>query len=488
MPTTRVFGVETEHCYTHLPDGESALDRPQLLNLIQELAPGIAPCVKASDGRGWFLASGSRFYLDWTSNADKPELATPECCDPVLLVRSIQEGDAFMGELAHRVEQQIGGQMLFSKTNVDYASSNTWGCHESYLIRRGCDFQKDLIPFLCSRIIFTGSGGFNNLSHGAEFLLSPRVPHIQRIAGYDTQSNRPIINTRDESFSPAADFRIHLILGEGLLGETANLLKVSTTAIVVGLIEAGLHPADGMTLKNPLGALRRYAADPSCGAAAKTETGRSVRAVDVQHHYLRLAQDNLHHLPVWAEAVCELWGQVLNGLEFGQEQRTLRLDWVIRRHVLGQYLRTKGLTWQALEDPDAMTSFAEIRAELFELDTKIGRIGEFGLFHMLDSQGCLRHRVQVADFPPDPNQTRAKVRGAMIQDACERGVQDSVRAEWNFLRNKMDNTELILRHPLADNSVWTPREEEKQSPDRAARFRLLREDPPVPPGNPDTPF
>jgi proteasome accessory factor A len=374
----------------------------------------------------------------------------------VTLVRAVQAGDAFMQQLARRVEQSAGGEMLFSKTNVDYASPNTWGAHESYMIQRGHDFQKGLVPFLCSRVIF-GSGGFNNLSQGLEFVLSSRVPHIQRISGPDSQvCRRPIIHTRDESHGRTSDQRIHLILGEGLMGETGNLLKVATTALVVGLIEAERDPGSGVALKNPLGALRRFGADPCCEAVAKTEAGRSVRAIDIQRHYLKLAGDHLSCLPVWAKPVCALWQDVLDGLESGEEQKTLRLDWVIRRHLFTNYLRNRGLTWEALSDPDSLPNFSAIRSELFELDTKLGCVGEGGVFHMLDEQGCLRHRLQVDGIPREPAATRAVVRGAEIQKVWDKGTRDRVTADWTFLYDSQDDLELNLYNPFESSAEWRP--------------------------------
>jgi hypothetical protein len=442
--------------------------------LIQGVAADIAPCVPAADTNGWFLASGGRFYVDWSQNGDKPEFATPECSDPVTLARAVQDGDLFMQQLARRIEQKAGGEMLFSKTNVDYASPNTWGAHESYMIQRGHDFQKGLVPFLCSRVIFSGSGGFSNLSQGLEFLLSTRVPHIQRISGPDSQvCRRPIIHTRDESHGRTDDQRIHLILGEGLMGETGNLLKVATTALVVGLIEAGRDAGRGVTLKNPLGALRAFARDPSCQAVAKAE-GRRVRAIDIQRHYLKLAGDHLGCLPVWAESVCALWKDVLDRLESGEEQKTLRLDWVIRRQLFTNQLRHRGLSWEALSDPDSIPNFSAIRSELFELDTKFGRIGEAGIFQALDAQGCLRHQLQGERIPRESIATRAVIRGAAIQQAWEKGLQDRVTADWTFLCDSQDHLELNMDDPFETAALWRPCRTPNATSERIGWLRRLR--------------
>ena len=137
MPVVRVFGLETEYGFTHLPCNGAEGSRADVLGHIERISHQIAPCVPSADGRGIFLASGGRFYLDWMNASAKPEFATAECADPMALLNQVMVGDAFVDEIARRVEREIGGDMIFSKTNVDYASGNTWGCHESYLIRRG---------------------------------------------------------------------------------------------------------------------------------------------------------------------------------------------------------------------------------------------------------------------------------------------------------------------------------------------------------------
>jgi hypothetical protein len=169
-----------------------------------------------------------------------------------------------------------------------------------------------------------------------------------------------------------------------------------------------------------------------------------------------LAGDYLCYLPVWAKSVCVLWKEVLDGLECGEEQKTLRLDWVIRRHLFTNYLRNHGLTWEPLADPDSIPNFTAIRSELFELDTKLGRIGETGIFHILDAQGCLRHRLRAEAIPREPIATRAAVRGAEIQKAWDEGLRDRVTADWTFLYDSHSEAELNLCSPFETSAEWLP--------------------------------
>ena len=69
--------------------------------------------------------------------------------------------------------------------------------------------------------------------------------------GLETTLKRPIINTRDEPHAdPALWRRLHVIVGDANLSETATLLKLGTTAIVLAMIEAG-GPDLGITPGQP---------------------------------------------------------------------------------------------------------------------------------------------------------------------------------------------------------------------------------------------
>lgn len=473
MPFPRVFGIETEYGYTHLPGDGVEVPREIVLAHIDRLSREIAPCVRSVDGRGIFLANGGRFYLDMSDLCDKPEFATAECSDPIELLTRIEEADAFVNDLAGRVEKEIGGDMLFSKTNVDYASGNTWGCHENYLIRRGYDLEKNLVPFLCSRQILAGSGGFDS-SGGLHFSLSTRAPFMRAVTGIDTLRQRAILNTRDESHSRSFEQRIHLIVGEGLHGEISSLLKCGTTALVAGLIEAGVEPGQGIGLRAPLSAIRRFAQDPSCTTAARAESGRLVSPIDIQRHYLRLAGDHLSKLPVWSEAVCRLWTEVLDNLESGREQNELlRLDWVIRYRLFNGHLRKTGHDLSTLPQPE-MPNYTELSRELWELDTKFGRVGPKGVFHLLNAQGCLQHRIDPGPIPRESAATRASLRGLEIQKACRAGKDDTILADWSGLYDTSNDQELNLFDPLQTSAAWTARAEGQTTAASDSWLRRLR--------------
>ena len=164
--------------------------------------------------------------------------------DPWSVVRYIQAGHQIIADLAQAVESERppGTEVMCFRCNVDYGGlRTTWGSHESYLHRMSpAALQSQIVPHLVSRIIYTGAGGFNPLSSGLEFTLSPRVAHINRVASADSTSDRGIFHTKNEPLSRDGYNRLHIICGESLCSETAMFLKAGTTALIVAMADAGV--------------------------------------------------------------------------------------------------------------------------------------------------------------------------------------------------------------------------------------------------------
>jgi proteasome accessory factor A len=304
-------------------------------------------------------------------------------------------------------------------------------------------------------VIFTGSGGWNNLAPGLEFTLSPRVPHLKRIVSTESTHSRGLIHdasSRGRQVDRETDHRIHLTIGESLSSEVALVLKAGTTALVVALIEASVNPGEGVELAKPLVAIQAFSRDASCRQSAEIKGRRRLRAIDIQRHYLRLAEQQVGALPVWAGAVLQLWAQVLDGLEDGSEQQRMRLEWVIRRKVFERYLTSRGFDWSNLPA-------GHEKADLFELDNKLGRVGRAGMFPLLDQLGALNHRIDVTGFPKEPVPTRATVRGKAIGACFASGLTDSCRGDWNYILDRKNRMVLDLGDPFETCLNWRPKAE-----------------------------
>jgi hypothetical protein len=510
----RLFGLETEYALTVLGRGGGAIDRGPGLDRLMQLARRRHPNLPDNTGRGFFLASGARLYIDVP---DHPEFSTPEVADPWDVVRYAQAGDRILADLLPEVSAGLfdAGAVLLTRCNVDYGGTgSTWGCHESYM--HGSNpraLPRQIIPHLVSRLIFTGAGAFDSLlPGGAEFTLSPRVPHLMHTVSEQSTQSRGIFHTKDEPMARGGHHRLHILCGESLCSETAAWLKMATTALVVALIDGGLCPGDGVWLASPLQAMRRYAADPTCRARARAKTGGELTALDIQRHYLELAEAHLSaaFMPPWAEEACRRWRDVLERLENAPDSVGTVLDWAIKLALFRSRAVRHGVDWSALDqwnraartiakagggrsnvpsevvadqesrpegppvddlaaltpqlerqgvDPRDFERVPRLRRELCEIDIRFAQLGERGLFAALDAAGVLAHRVPGIDdieraIANPPAIGRGRVRGDWVRQLS--AARAECTCDWNGLFDATGNRRLDLSDPFATDAAWQP--------------------------------
>jgi len=527
----RMFGLETEYAFTGLgPDGVP-LNRAELLERIMVEARQSLVCLPDAGGntKSLFLQNGARFYVDI---GEHPEMATPECTEPWELVRYQRAGEQILLELTDRVQSRLprGSQVFWFLCNVDYSGNRTtWGCHESYLHQADRGRLADqLIPHLVTRIIYSGAGGFNNLRPGLEFVLSPRAFHLTEVISSDSTGARGIFHTKDEPLCGGGHHRLHVLCGESLCSQIALWLKVGATALVVALIEAGLAPARGVRLRDPLQALRTVAADPSCRAPLALADGKQATAREIQQRYLERAEDHLNHpvMPSWAAEVCRQWRRMLDLLRDAPESVATVLDWAIKRSLYVHAVRQRGLSWESIEQSglllgalnaalpeldlsrpdldslvdadnpaleevaaltpqlrrcglgwDRLAGFQNLRAELLEMETRFGQLGPQGIFSQLDRRGLLAHHAPGVESIPEamvnpPARGRARLRGEAIRRLA--GHHPAGRCTWEAVIDSKARRVLDLSDPFPEQERWRdqPEDERRSSGDMAAQ--LLR--------------
>jgi proteasome accessory factor A len=505
----RLFGVETEYAVAGFDPRGRPLDRHAVVGAMLSEARRALPHIPDVSGGGVFLANGARFYLDCGLH---PEMTTPECSTPWEVVRYILAGEHILRTLVAR-RRCFGrrSKVALYRCNVDYSGSHaTWGCHESYMHRVSLrTLPAQIIPHLVSRLIYSGAGGFNSVSAGIEFTLSPRVPHMITAVSSSSTHGRGIFHTKDEPLSSAGTHRLHLLCGESLCSQTAMLLKVGTTALVVALIEAGAEPGTAVALKDPLSAMNVFASDPTCTLAVETADGRHLRAIDVQRHYLELVERHLNHpcMPPWADACCLLWRSILDRVEGGAAAVANVLDWAIKLPIYQEHAQRRGWTWESLalwnqaiahvavvqsstgggeidaeilsaaEGPlcnemrrlepfleshgmswSLLPAFLDLRRELFEIDFRFGQIGDQGIFTRLDGAGVLAHRVagvedieRATKYPPALG--RARVRGAYVRQLGRKSTSGLV-CDWSGIWDHGNNRTVDLRDPFVSDASW----------------------------------
>jgi len=423
-------------------------------------------------------------------------------------------------------------EIMCFRNNVDYSGSGaTWGCHESYAHRKPlADLETQIIPHLVTRLIYTGAGGFNPLSRGLEFTLSPRVAHLRHVVSGDSTSNRGIWHTKTEPLG--AGGRLHLLCGDSLCSQAAAFLKTSTTALAVALADAGLAPGRDVQLADPLEAMREVAADVTARKPLLMAGGGRRSPLDIQRHYLQMAEAHLGggSLPAWAAEACQMWRAMLDRLEGAPDTVASTLDWGIKLALYSHYARSLGILWETLpfwnkifvqlcdalaaagiseEDrpleralgprspiPQKMVALEPLlrqrgccwddlkpvlkgRRKLLELDTRFGQLGDKGLFQALDAAGVLDHRVAGVDnieqaMTEAPAGGRARIRGQVIQRLAG---TENWQCDWEHIVNFHEGQILDLSDPFSREESWRALQPSERSMQRVPIYSPGEENP-----------
>ena len=493
-----VFGMETEYAVTtgaSCPEEKRAvLDR-----IVRDVGNRV-PSMPGVDS-GIFLSNGARLYVEMGGTCFL-EYASPELSTPEALVCCTAAGDRLLADAAKRY-----GVTLF-KHNVDYTTSGTWASHESYLTRSQVGrFADDLVPHLVSRIIYTGSGGWNCQSSGLEFAISPRVLRLEQAVSAESTRNRGIFHTKDEPLSGSGDLhRLHLLSGESLHGFVPLYLRIGTTALIVALIDAGFKPDGGVKLASPLEAMRSISADVKGTKRIRVQdgNGRST-AVEVQRHYLAFVEKHLDQrwMPVWAPKVVSLWRTTLDRLESEPAAVMTELDWTVRLAIYQEWVREhSNLSWTEIEswndiltsisrfalslrearelggsvdnwpDPlkplgrrlrsegrsiESLCEFLSLRNQLREMDVRFSQLVPEGIFAKLEVAGAVHHSMEgvteqsiQAAMVKSPPGTRARLRGDTIRK--QQGKTD-YHADWSRIHDDRGRV-LDLSDPFARSAKW----------------------------------
>ncbi|GAA1904629.1 pup deamidase/depupylase [Williamsia serinedens] len=385
---------------------------------------GPAPIIDADEvgAANMILTNGARLYVDHAH----PEYSAPEVTDPMDAVIWDKAGERVMEAAARHVASVPGAPRLqLYKNNID-GKGASYGTHENYLMARDTPFTAviaGLTPFFATRQVFTGSGrvGIGQSGDEAGFQLSQRADYIEVEVGLETTLKRGIINTRDEPHAdPDRYRRLHVIIGDANLAETATYLKVGTTSLVLDLVEAGVDLSD-LELARPVTAVHRISHDPTLTGTVALADGREVTALSVQRIYhercAEFARDRGIDDPR-AQHVLDTWVDVLDRLERDPMECADILDWPAKLRLLEGFRTREGLGWSAP------------RLQLVDLQYSDVRLDK-GLYNRLVARGSMKRLVteqQVTDaISSPPENTRAYFRGECLR----RFGADIAAASWD---------------------------------------------------------
>jgi len=288
---------------------------------------------------GEFITNGSRVYYD----VGHFEVSTAETTNFHDVVVWEKAGEKVLDWLRRVMEEKY----ISSETKIHAFKNNTspdgtsYGSHENYCVSRDVAFPqrfiRELVPHLATRFIYTGAG---DIVRG-KYVLSPMAFLTSQVISGETMHDTGILNTRDEPHADGCVWRrLHVIVGDALMNETAIMLRHFTTSAILQLMEAG-QLDDVPRLKDPVKDLWRNVETRNPEQwRVELEDGSVVSPVDIQRYYLGkiepLAED---HRERRALRILE---EVLDDLENRRSKDAARrVEWLDRYFAIQEAVEKK---------------------------------------------------------------------------------------------------------------------------------------------------
>ncbi len=352
-------------------------------------------------------------------------------------------------------------------------------------------FRKNLVSFLVTRPILTGSGRVVFSEGGTGYELSQKAECIGSVCRvYWDEASKPLIDIKTFVLDPWAVFqarkRLHILGSDSNMSEVTNRLRSGTTGLVLGMIEAGVS-FERLRLRDPVKALRTVSRDIRLSERLPLADGGSLTALEIQRAYFDEAKRFYLGREMADErtvAFLKEWESALSALSENPFLLYKDLDWVAKLDLIEQALRGKGglaslapwSTWieklaetVALEDAQTdegarlavekeltpkesadlaarLSAAGKTHRDLIEMvgmwlqarkiDLRYHEIDlEEGYYYQLAAEGLARRITDDAAVAEaitrPPRGTRAWVRGAFIRLCRERGMD--ARANWKEL-------------------------------------------------------
>lgn len=414
------------------------------------------------------LTNGARLYVDHAH----PEYSSPEVTNPRDAVLWDRAGAVIMHRAALAAGVAPGLSFLLYKNNTDNKGVS-YGCHENYLMRRTTPFASivaALIPFFISRQIFTGAGRLGRGQDGssAGFQLSQRADFFEVEVGLETTLKRPLINTRDEPHADPEKYRrLHVIVGDANLSDTATYLKMGSTALVLSMIESGVDDIQDLMPLRPVQEMHAVSYDIDLTHTVALERGRHLTALEIQRIFLESAWrhcDGPLGVDEQTKDVLAVWERTLDQLEHDRAAASATVDWCAKLSLMEAYRRRDGLSWT---DP---------RLALIDLQYADMRPDK-GLAYQLERHGKLVRMTTDAEVDSavtePPRDTRAFFRG----ECMRRYPNNIAAAAWDSVVFDLPEAETLLRVPTMEPTRGTAAHVEHvldQSPSAGDLVRMLQ--------------
>jgi proteasome accessory factor A len=393
-------------------------------------------------GRKFLPSNGGCAYID----LNHLELCIPEvisaydhvaCWNAMLLIAA--------KALKSANRKLRGGLKIQVLVNNSDGLGHSYGSHLNFLVAREAwdnIFSRKLHHMLflaayqASSIIFTGQGkvGSENGVPHTRFQISQRADFFEQLMGAQTTSDRPIVNSRDESLCGQASrdmARLHVIFFDNTLCPVSSLLKVGVTQIILSMMERGRVKPE-LLLDDPLQAVVTWSHDPTLRTKARMASGKYLTAVELQLLFLEEARrfletDECSNSVPRANEIVNLWADTLEKLRSWDVQvLARRLDWVLKQMFLQRAMEQHPqLDWRSpqLKHLDLLYS---------SLDPEEGLFWSYANQNGLVEQVVDEQRINWFVHNP-PEDTRAWARAMILRRASS---DQTDRVDWDSIRIK----------------------------------------------------
>jgi len=229
--------------------------------------------------------------------------------------------------------------------------TNTYATHGNIITKRAAckdwtRVEKALIPWVVTRILFTGSGdvvsGDIVGKAGLKFVISPRAMFVMQKSSLSTTATRGILNTRDQPHAAQQYWRLHDIHYEALRSEYALFLRDIVQALVMRAFESGFLD-DAPVIEDPVSAFKKLSKDTQdCEWPVKLHNGERTDAVAILQFYLdafeKMRESEGEALSKWDELGLKGFADLLKDLEARRlEDYVDGIDWVTKLALLANY-------------------------------------------------------------------------------------------------------------------------------------------------------
>lgn len=326
----RIQGTEHEYTLFCRKIGSLGLDPHSLaLDLLRDSDLHLA---------GEFTKNGSRAYYD----VGHFEWSTCETSNPWDIVTWEKAGEKVLDWLRKVMEEKYcgDGTKIWAFKNNTSPDGTSYGSHENYCVSRDVAFPfrflREMVPHLSTRFTYTGAGDIID----GKYVLSPMAYLTGSVISSETMHNTGILNTRDEPHA-ALYRRLHVIVGDALMNETAIMLRHFVTTGVLQLMEED-KLQDVPKLKHPLEDMWHNVENTNPEKwRVSLEDGKRVSPIDIQRYYAEKIEDIVS--TDQERRTLRLLFEILSGLENRRsKQLARRVEWLDRYFAIQEIVEEKG--------------------------------------------------------------------------------------------------------------------------------------------------